>query len=63
VVGDAAFLVEPRDSRAMGGAIISLLTLKEHAATLRNKGLARARDFSWRKTAEGTLAAYERAMR
>lgn len=62
VVGDAAFLVAPRDSRAMGGAIISLLTMREHAAALRNKGLARARDFSWRKTAEGTLAAYTRAL-
>ncbi len=58
VVGDAAFLVPPADSRAMGGAVLSLLLQPDHAALLRNRGLARSRDFSWRKTAEGTLAAY-----
>jgi hypothetical protein len=26
---------------------------------MRNLGLARAREFSWRKTAEGTLAVYK----
>jgi len=26
---------------------------------MRNRGLARAREFSWRRTAEGTLAVYE----
>jgi glycosyltransferase involved in cell wall biosynthesis len=60
VVGNAAFLIDPDDSRAMGGAILSLLNQPEHAATMRNHGLARARDFSWRSTAEGTLAVYER---
>ena len=63
VAGDAAFLVAPGDSRAMGGAILSLLTQPEHAATMRNRGLARASDFSWRATAEGTLAAYEQVIR
>jgi len=59
VVGDAAFLVDPADSRAMGGAILSLITQPDLAGTMRNRGLARARDFSWRQTAEGTLAVYE----
>ncbi len=63
VAGDAAFLVAPGDSRAMGGAILSLLTQPGHAATMRNRGLARARAFSWRATAEGTLAAYEQVIR
>jgi glycosyltransferase involved in cell wall biosynthesis len=58
VAGNAAFLVAPDDSRAMGGAIISFLTQPDHAAQMRNRGLARVRDFSWRKTAEGTLAVY-----
>ncbi|MEB2287433.1 MAG: glycosyltransferase family 1 protein [Anaerolineae bacterium] len=62
VTGDAAYLVAPGDSRAMGGAILSLLMQPDHAATLRNRGLARARDFSWRATAEGTLAAYEQVL-
>jgi glycosyltransferase involved in cell wall biosynthesis len=63
VAGDAAFLVPPGDSRAMGGAILALLTQPELSALLRNRGLARARDFSWRATAEGTLAAYEQVLR
>jgi glycosyltransferase involved in cell wall biosynthesis len=60
VVGDAAFLVEPTDSRAMGGAILSLIMQPDHAVQLRNRGLARARDFSWRKTAAETLSVYQR---
>lgn len=63
VTGDAAFLVAPGDTRAMAGAILSFLTQPEHAATQRNRGLARARDFSWRKTAEATLAVYQRVAR
>ena len=59
VVGDAAFLVDPADSRAMGGAILALINQPDLALTMRNRGLARARDFSWRQTAEGTLAVYE----
>ncbi len=58
VVGDAAFLVAPDDSKGMGGAILSFLTQRDHAGTIRNRGLARVRDYSWRKTAEGTLAVY-----
>ncbi len=60
VVGDAAFLVAPDDSKGMGGAILSFLTQRDHAGTIRNRGLARVRDYSWRKTAEGTLAVYHR---
>jgi glycosyltransferase involved in cell wall biosynthesis len=62
VVGDAAFLVPPDDSRAMGGAILSFLTQRDHAGTIRNRGLARVREFSWRKTAEGTLNAYRQTV-
>ncbi len=63
VAGDAAFLVAPDASREMGGALISLLTQPEHAARLRARGLARAADFSWARTAAGTLAAYEQVLR
>jgi glycosyltransferase involved in cell wall biosynthesis len=62
VVGDAAFLAPPADSKAMGGALLSLLLQPDHAAEMRNRGLARAREFSWRQTAEGTLAAYAQAL-
>lgn len=59
VTGDAAFLIDPDDSRAFGGAILSLLNQPDHAATMRNHGLARAREFSWRSTAAVTRAVYE----
>lgn len=60
VTGNAAYLVDPNDSRAMAGAILALLLQPDHAAEMRNKGLERAREFSWRRTAEATLAVYER---
>ncbi len=59
---DAAFLVDPADSRAMGGVILSLITQPDLAAQMRSRGLARSRAFSWRHTAEKTLAAYERLL-
>ncbi len=62
VVHDAAFLVKPDDSRAMGGAILSLLVEPQQAGVMRDRGLARAREFSWRTTAEDTLAVYERVI-
>lgn len=62
VVGDAAFLVEPDDSRAMGGAILSLLLQPDHAAALRSRGLERARQFSWHQTAERTLVVYQQVL-
>jgi len=62
VVGDAAFLVAPGDAKAMGGAILSLIVEPDHAAMMRNRGLARVRQFSWRRTAEGTLAVYRRVI-
>jgi len=63
VTGDAAFLVEPNDSRAMGGAVLSLVVNEDFAALMRNRGLARARDFSWRQTAEKTLAVYHQVLK
>ncbi len=62
VTGDAAYLVAPDDSRAMGGAILSLLTDANFAADLRARGLERAAGFTWRRTAEGTLAVYRQVV-
>jgi glycosyltransferase involved in cell wall biosynthesis len=62
VAGDAAFLVEEGNARAMGGAIIALLLQQPFRESLINQGLARATNFSWRKTAKETLAVYEKVM-
>ena len=62
VAGDGAYLVEPGDSRAMAGAIIALLLQPSLHESLVTQGLARATNFSWRKTAKETLAVYEKVM-
>ncbi len=60
VAGDAAILIDPYDIQAMADAIQRVLSDPTLAATLRVKGLARAKTFSWKRTAEETIAVYER---
>ncbi|MGQ9909116.1 MAG: glycosyltransferase family 4 protein [Candidatus Flexifilum sp.] len=62
IAGDAAYLVEDGDARAMGGAILSLLLQDPLRETQITRGLGRATAFSWRKTARETLAVYETVM-
>ena len=63
VTGDAAFLVEPDDSRGMGGAMLSLLNDAAWPENLRQRGWARSRLFSWRNTADQTREVYQRLAR
>lgn len=63
LVGDAALLVDPESVEAMAQAMARVLTDKDLAADLRRRGLARSRQFSWRETAERTLAVYRDAVR
>lgn len=60
ILEDAAYLVE--DPRGMAGAIIALLLQKPLRDTMINQGLALATNYTWRKTAQGTLAAYEKTL-
>ncbi|MFQ5611542.1 MAG: glycosyltransferase family 4 protein [Anaerolineae bacterium] len=62
VVGDAALLADPRSPEAIAGAIVRLLTEPDLAAGLRQRGLARARLFTWQRTAEETLRVYRRVL-
>jgi alpha-1,3-rhamnosyl/mannosyltransferase len=62
VVGDAALLVPPNDAAALAAALADLLAPDGPAARLRVAGLARASRFSWRRTAETTLASYRSAL-
>jgi len=59
VAGDAAILVDPDDTAALACAMKRILTEKDLATDLRNKGLKQAAEFTWRKTAEKTRAIYE----
>lgn len=58
VVGDAALLVDPNSDEALAVALQRLLTDESLRTSLRDKGLARARTFSWERAAEHTLAVY-----
>ncbi len=58
VVGDAAFMVPPRDVRKAADIIYNILLNKELAEGLIDKGIERSREFSWTKAARETLEVY-----
>jgi glycosyltransferase involved in cell wall biosynthesis len=58
VAGDAALLVDPRDSEAIAGAIRMALTDRTLREDLRRRGFARARAFSWEQSVARTRAIY-----
>jgi glycosyltransferase involved in cell wall biosynthesis len=61
VVGDAGLTADPTDPDALGVALLRVLNDAELRVELRARGLRRAQRFSWRETAERTLAAYHDA--
>jgi glycosyltransferase involved in cell wall biosynthesis len=63
VVGSAAVLLDPDDEAGFADAIARVLGEPAHAADLRARGLARAAQFTWEKTAARTLEAYRLAAR
>ncbi len=62
VAGDAALMFDPHDHAAIAEALQRLLSDPVLVATLRARGLARVRDFTWERTARLTLDSYARAM-
>ncbi len=62
VVGDAALMVNPDNWEELAVAMQRLLTDDELHAELREKGLQRARCFSWEQAAEKTLEVYRRVV-
>jgi glycosyltransferase involved in cell wall biosynthesis len=62
VAGDAALLVDPYDVAAIAKAVRRLLEDTALAADLRTRGLARAAQFNWERTARETIAVYERVL-
>src|SRR5262249_58895790 len=61
VVGDAGVLVDPCRIDGMAAAMHRVLTNEPLRAALREKGLARAKGFSWERTARLTRDAYREA--
>jgi glycosyltransferase involved in cell wall biosynthesis len=62
VAGDAAMMFDPHDERAIAAALERLLSDPAEVERLRARGLERAREFTWERTARLTLESYERAM-
>ncbi len=57
VAGDAALLVDPLDPASMASGILSVLGDKTLRERLVRRGISRAREFSWEKTAKATIDA------
>ncbi len=62
VVGDAAILVDAYEVDVIAHAMVQVASDPSVREDLRQRGLARAKLFTWRRTAEQTLAVYEKAL-
>jgi glycosyltransferase involved in cell wall biosynthesis len=62
VVGDAGIMIEPTDAKALADALSRVLNDDALHATMRSKGIARAAQFTWRRTAEMTIESYRRVI-
>jgi glycosyltransferase involved in cell wall biosynthesis len=62
VVGDAAILIDPHDIGGLTVAMWRVLTDEDLRASLIEKGLKRAKMFSWERAAKETLDVYRRVV-
>jgi glycosyltransferase involved in cell wall biosynthesis len=58
ICADAAYLVEPTDEEGIADGLSVLLDNPDLRHELGRRGLARAADFSWERSAEDTIAVY-----
>jgi glycosyltransferase involved in cell wall biosynthesis len=63
IVGDAGILVDPKDARAMAGALIAVCTEDPLHDDLSERALQQAEKFSWEKCALETAEAYDSVLR
>lgn len=63
VVRDAAVVVDPDEPEQVARAMRGLLTQRSRAATYARRGRARARQFSWARSAQQLVGLYREAMR
>jgi len=63
VAGDAAVLVDPYDPAAIADGIERILTDSTLRGALREKGLARAKQFSWERSVRRIREIYGEASR
>lgn len=60
IAGDAAVLVDPLSVTEVAAGLERILSDQQLRADMRARGLARAEQFSWRRTAEQTLDVYRK---
>ena len=63
IAGDAALLVNPESTTAIKDAMLMLVTNKTLRQQLAQKGLARAQQFDWEKTADAFYGILQRIIR
>jgi len=63
VADGAAILVPPQDEHALANAIGEVIQNRAIAREFRDKGLARAQQFTWQRTATETMAVYRTVAR
>lgn len=61
VVGDAGLMIDPQDVDGLAEAMSQVLTDPALCAEMRTKGLKRAAEFTWERTASGYLDVLNRA--
>lgn len=59
VCGECANYFNPEDPATIASALADILGNDKKAATIRQQGLMRARQFTWEQTAQKTLAVYD----
>ena len=60
VVGDAGILIDPKDKDQLCQAMLNILTDESLRENLKQKGLERAKQFSWKKCADQTVEIYKK---
>ncbi len=63
VTGEAALLVDPKNTHEIAQAMTSLLTDEQQREDLRERGLKRAAEFRWDQCARNTLRVFEEVVR
>ena len=61
VLGDAGILLDPLHIPSWTDAIVSVVNDDDRRSVMRSKGMARASEFTWARTARRTLEVYRRA--
>lgn len=62
VAGNAAYFVNGYDENDLASGVKNVFSTKSLQESLSKKGLLQAKKFSWQKTADATIAAYQRAL-